>query len=64
SDIGLLTALYGYEAKATVVNETISGSVKGALYENLVAGELVRHGHPLRYIRDRREPLWPCLCRG
>lgn len=57
SDIGLLTALYGYETKAAVVNETISGSVKGALYENLIAGELVRRGYPLRYLRDKREPL-------
>ena len=29
SDIGLLAALYGYATKAAVVNETISGSVKG-----------------------------------
>ena len=57
SDIGLLAALYGYETKAAVVNETISGSVKGALYENLIAGALVRRGYPLRYLRDKREPL-------
>jgi hypothetical protein len=57
TDIGLLAALYGYEAKAAVVNGTLSGSVKGALYENLVAGALVRRGYPLRYLRARRGPL-------
>ncbi len=57
SDIGLLTALYGYAIKAAVISETIAGSVKGALYENLIAGALVRRGYPLRYLRDKREPL-------
>ncbi len=57
SDIGLLTAMYGFGVKAAVVDETISGTVKGALYENLVASCLVRNGHPIRYIRDKHEPL-------
>ena len=57
SDIGLLTAMYGFGVKAAVVGGTISGTVKGALYENLVASCLVRNGHALRYIRDRHEPL-------
>ena len=57
SDIGLLTAMYGFEVKAAVVGEMIAGTVKGALYENLIASCLVRNGHPIRYIRDRHEPL-------
>ena len=57
SDIGLLTAMYGFGMKASVVGGTISGTVKGALYENLVASCLVRNGHQLRYIRDKHEPL-------
>ena len=57
SDVGLLTALYGFEAKRAVVLGTMAGMAKGAVYENLVAGMLTRNGHALRYWRDRREPL-------
>lgn len=57
SDIGLLTALYGFDMKAAVVDGTLKGSVKGGLYENLVASMLVRRGHPLRYLRDAHDPL-------
>jgi hypothetical protein len=57
SDVGLLTALYGFEAKRAVVLGTMAGMAKGAVYENLVAGMLARNGHALRYWRDRREPL-------
>jgi len=57
SDVGLLTCMYGFGVKAAVVGETISGTVKGALYENFAASCLVRTGHPIRYIRHRHEPL-------
>jgi len=57
SDIGLLSAMYGFETKGAILRNTLAGTVKGALYENLVAGMLVRNGHPLRYWRDKREPL-------
>lgn len=57
SDIGLLVAMYGFETKAAIVNQTICGAAKGGLFENLVATMLVRKGDPLRYLRDRREPL-------
>lgn len=57
SDIGLLTSLYGFETKAAIINQTISGSVKGALYENLIATGIVRRGYALRYLQDRRIPM-------
>ena len=57
SDIGLLVAMYGFETKAAIINQTISGSVKGGLYENLIATFLVRRGRQLRYLRGKREPL-------
>ena len=57
SDIGLLSSLYGFETKAAIINQTISGSVKGALYENLIATGLVRRGYALRYLQDRRIPM-------
>lgn len=53
SDIGLLGAMYGFGTKEAIVAGTLAGAVKGALYENLVAGMLVRGGHSLRYWRDR-----------
>lgn len=49
SDTGLLMAMYGFEMKAAVVNNTLAGPMKGGLYENLVAGMLAKNGVPLRY---------------
>ena len=57
SDIGLLSSLYGFETKAAIINQTIRGSVKGALYENLIATGLVRRGYALHYLQDRRIPM-------
>ena len=57
SDIGILSSLYGFETKAAIINQTIRGSVKGALYENLIATGLVRRGYALRYLQDRRIPM-------
>lgn len=57
SDVGLLAAMYGFETKAAIIGNRISGTVKGALYENLIAAMLVRRGYPLHYIRDRHQPL-------
>lgn len=57
SDIGLLTALYGFDMKAAVVGQTLKGSVKGGIYENLIACLLTRRGYPLRYLRDAHDPL-------
>lgn len=57
SDIGLLTAMYGFDMKSAVMDGTLKGSVKGGLYENLIATMLVRRGHPLRYLRDSHDPL-------
>lgn len=55
SDVGLLTALYGYETKAAIIDKRLTGSVKGALYENLIASMLVRNGHRLWYFRDKHD---------
>ena len=38
--------------KRQVLDNTLKGNVKGGLYENLVAGMLVRNGIPLRYYRN------------
>ena len=52
SDVGLLCASYGMLAKRQVLDGSLKGTVKGGIYENLVAGILVRNGIPLRYYRN------------
>ena len=52
SDVGLLCASYGMLVKRQVLDNTLKGNVKGGLYENLVAGVLVRNGIPVRYYRN------------
>ena len=61
SDIGLLSSLYGFETKAAIINQTIRGSVKGALYENLIATGLVRRGYALHYLQDDMFHVFPFL---
>ena len=56
SDVGLLASFYGLLVKRGILDGTLRGSVKGGLYENLVAGILERNGFPIRYYRnDDRE---------
>ena len=52
SDIGLLSSSYGMLAKRGILDDTLKGSVKGGIYENLVAAVLERNGHPIRYYRN------------
>lgn len=49
NDTGLLMAMYGYEMKASVIENTLSGPMKGGLYENLVGSMLAKNGIPLHY---------------
>jgi len=51
ADIGLLIAMYGYEMKAAVINNTISGPAKGGIYENFTACQLASKGISLRYFK-------------
>ncbi|MBQ9430739.1 MAG: ATP-binding protein [Kiritimatiellae bacterium] len=51
SDVGLLCASYGMLTKRQVLDGSLKGSVKGGIYENLVAGILARNGIPLIYYR-------------
>jgi len=52
SDVGLLCASYGMLVKRQILDGTLKGTVKGGIYENLVAGILARNGIPLRYYRN------------
>ena len=47
NDTGLLCAMYGFSMKAAVVNKSLDSTVKGAIYENLIAEQLVKNGHKL-----------------
>ena len=52
SDIGLLLSTYGMLAKRELLKGTLTGGIKGGIYENLVAGVLERGGYPIRYYRN------------
>jgi len=52
SDIGLLVAMYGFEMKKAIIDDTLSGSAKGGIYENLIADMLTKRGHKLHYYRN------------
>ncbi len=49
NDTGMLMAMYDFSMKSAVVDNTLAGSMKGGLYENLVASMLAQKGTPLRY---------------
>ena len=51
NDTGLLTAMYGFEMKAAILNQTLKGPVKGGIYENLVACMLMQKGDSLYYYK-------------
>ena len=52
SDIGLLTSTYGMLLKKQILDNALTGNAKGGIYENFVAGELLRMGLPLRYYKN------------
>ncbi len=54
SDIGLLVAMYGFDMKMAIINDTLTGDVKGGIYENLVADMLVKRGYQLHYFRSQK----------
>lgn len=49
NDIGLLVAMYGYETKRAVVDDTLASYAKGGIYENLMADFLLKKDIPLYY---------------
>lgn len=51
NDIGLLICMYGYQMKEAVVTDSLSGTVKGGIYENLIADFLVKKNYPLYYFK-------------
>lgn len=51
NDTGLLTNMYGFETKLSILNGTIKGNAKGGIYENIIAECLVKKGYPLYYYK-------------
>lgn len=45
SDVGILTAMIGFEVKRAIVDNTIRGFAKGGIYENAIAQQLVSRGY-------------------
>lgn len=52
SDIGLLTAMYGFDMKKAVIDNTLKGNVKGGIYENLILDMMSKRGYHLNYFRN------------
>lgn len=51
NDTGLLTAMYGFDMKSAILQQTLKGPVKGGIYENLVSCMLMQKGDPLFYYK-------------
>ena len=51
NDIGLLVSMYGYEMKQALLTDSLSGSAKGGIYENLIADFLIKKNYPLYYFK-------------
>ena len=52
NDIGLLTAMYGFEIKKEIIQNTFKGSAKGGVYESLIADILIKKGRRLNYYKN------------
>ena len=51
NDTGLLCAMYGLETKRAILNNSLRGSAKGGIYENIIAESLVKRGYKLYYYK-------------
>lgn len=51
TDIGLTTALFGFQTQAALVQDILKGPAKGGIYENLIFDMLIKRGADLHYIK-------------
>ena len=51
TDIGLTTALFGFETQAALVQDILKGPAKGGIYENLIFDMLIKRGVNLHYVK-------------
>lgn len=51
NDTGLLCAMYGFETKKAILQNTILGNAKGGIYENVISECLIKNGYNLYYYK-------------
>ena len=51
-DTGLLVAMYGFEMKRPILDQTLTGPAKGGIFENVIADMLVKRGYVLHYFKE------------
>lgn len=51
NDTGLLCAMYGFETKKLILNNTIKGNAKGGIYENIISESLIKNGYKIYYYK-------------
>lgn len=51
NDTGLLCCMYGFDTKLGILNNTLRGSTRGGIYENVISESLVKRGYKLYYYR-------------
>lgn len=51
NDTGLLMALFGFETKRALLNNTLKGFAKGGIYENFICETLIKNGYTLHYYK-------------
>ena len=57
SDIGLFTAMFGYQMKDALISDTLSGPAKGGIYESLIADMFYKRGENLYYYKREDSSL-------
>lgn len=51
NDTGLLLAMYGFQTKKALLENTLKGNAKGGIYENVMADLLAKRGYELYYYK-------------
>ncbi len=51
NDTGLLCAMYGFETKRAILDNSIKGNAKCGIYENVIAESFVKNGYNLYYFK-------------
>ena len=58
TDIGIATAMFGFQTQVALMEDTLVGPAKGGIYENLIFDMLVKRGYKLNYIKKMKIKLF------